>query len=81
MSETEMKPAARAARLAQMVLTELVADAPVYSIGLDELNSQLKEACAEVGVEVLTVMQSVSQQMCKSLVGFEARLARRAAGR
>jgi hypothetical protein len=79
-NETELTPAERAARLAQMVLTELGADAPVYPVGLTELGRQLKAACNEAGVEMLTVMQSVNEQMCRSIVGFESRLRRRAAG-
>jgi hypothetical protein len=81
MNETEMNPVERASRLAQMVLTELVADKPVYPVGLTELGRQLKLACNEAGVEMLTVMQVVSQEMCNNLVGFESRLRLHAAGR
>ena len=80
-NEIEMTPAERATRLAQMVLTELAADSPVYPVGLTELGRQLKAACSEAGVEMLIVMQSVNEQMCRNIVGFETRIRRRAAAR
>jgi hypothetical protein len=79
MSAVVTTPHERATRLAQMVLTELVADKPVYPVGLDELGRKLKDTCDELGVGMVMVLQSISLQMCEIDAGYEQRLRRRAA--
>lgn len=79
MSTNDMTAVERAMRLAKMVLDELVADKPLYPVGIDALNRQLKEACEEAGVEAKTVLMAVSHELCSAVPGFQQRLERRAA--
>lgn len=75
----EMTPQERATRLAHMILMELVSDKPLYPVGMDELNRQLKAACDEAGVDTKTVLMAVSHRLCDSDAGYERRLRARSA--
>lgn len=78
MNTNDMTPAERAARLAKMVLEELLSDKPLYSVGIDALTRQFKDACAEAGVDSRILLTSVSHDLCEVQPGFERRLRRRA---
>jgi hypothetical protein len=75
MSTNDMPPIERAARLAKMILDELVADKPLYR----DLTQKFKDACIEAGVDPRTMLISTSHELCSSVPSFQQRLERRAA--
>jgi hypothetical protein len=78
MITTDMRPIERAGRLAKMLLEELVSDKPLYSVGIDALTHQFKDACAEAGVDPRIMLTSASHDLCAVQQGFESRLRQRA---
>jgi hypothetical protein len=74
MITTDMTAVERAARLAKMILDELVSDKPLYR----DLTQKFKDACIEAGVDPRTMLISTSHELCEVLPGFESRLRQRA---